>query len=502
MTPDIAGILEDVVHQFSDPFAFFRELVQNSLDAGTGEIEITVEFEPEEGVDTGLLIASVQDFGCGMSREVVETQLCRLFSSAKYGDLTKIGRFGIGFVSVYGVEPDWVCVDTGRDGESWRIIFLPDRSYELRALRTPCEGTLVRVAKSMTREEAAEFEQRAREVLQSWCAHIAVPVTFAGEDLRQPFEIASPCAIEFEESGTRAVVGLVHERHGAASYYNRGLLLQERDRSPWAHVAFKIDSRLLEHTLTRDDLLHDRGYHRVVETLEELATRRLPKLLIAELEDAARTEASGPREHELWSLLGAVSAANTVRGWANARIVPTLDGPKSVAELRTTPALFASPERTALAEAVNGIGQVVILTDVDVARGAFGLRAKRLDAAWVSLDARSWSEHAGGQALVPQLRAALREWDIVPERVWLGSWDGASCVACDDPEHPIRHSELAVPRLAKIDGRHLVLNLSDPVVRQTLELPAACIDIAVAALLREVDRNRAVDLLIRTVRPL
>jgi hypothetical protein len=66
-----------------------------------------------------------------MNREIIEKQLTRLFSSAKDGDRTKIGKFGIGFVSVFAIDPHIVCVDTSRDGEHWRVLF--GRGPPLRA---------------------------------------------------------------------------------------------------------------------------------------------------------------------------------------------------------------------------------------------------------------------------------------------------------------------------------------------------------------------------------
>ena len=41
-------ILDELVHQFADPVSCFRELIQNSIDAGTSEIEINFSFEGED----------------------------------------------------------------------------------------------------------------------------------------------------------------------------------------------------------------------------------------------------------------------------------------------------------------------------------------------------------------------------------------------------------------------------------------------------------------------
>ena len=118
----VRDALDELVNQFADPMSFLRELIQNAIDAGSEEIEVDVEFEPGKDGD-GVTIVRVDDFGEGMTREIVEKRLTRLFSSAKDGDMTKIGKFGIGFVSVFAIEPEAVCVDTAREGEAWRVLF-------------------------------------------------------------------------------------------------------------------------------------------------------------------------------------------------------------------------------------------------------------------------------------------------------------------------------------------------------------------------------------------
>ncbi len=203
----IRSILEDLIHQFSDPLAFYRELVQNSIDAGSGEVEISVEYEERE--PEGRAVIRVRDFGEGMTQEIIESRLTRLFSSGKDDDLTKIGRFGIGFVSVFAVEPDHVVVDTGREGTYLRALFDADRTYELFELDVPMEGTEVRILKTMDREEFEEIRERSRRAVRDWCKHAEVPIYLDGEEIREAFDVDSPCKIEHAEPGTRVVIGLV-----------------------------------------------------------------------------------------------------------------------------------------------------------------------------------------------------------------------------------------------------------------------------------------------------
>ena len=504
VTTEFAHILEDVVQQFSDPFAFFRELVQNSIDAGTQEIEIDVTYEVEGGADDGdgIAVATVRDFGCGMTREIIETQLCRLFSSAKYGDYTKIGRFGIGFVSVYGVEPEWVCVDTGRDGESWRIIFLPDRSYELRALREPVEGTTVRVAKRLSRDEFSAFRERARDVIASWCAHVPVPVTFAGHDLRQPFELDSPCVVEFEEQGTRAVIGLVERRAAPCAYYSHGLLLQEQAASPWPHVSFKVDSRHLEHTLTRDDLLHDHGYHRAVELLEQLATTQLPQMLLRELEELA-SGAPCPRRDRLLSLLAEVVPSGVLSVWHRHALIPSTEGPISAERVASVARLYSAPEPTPLTDAVAQRGEVVVFGPHDALASLLYWHRyplRDVNDVFVLLDVDPTRRKPSTSAFVRALLVELRHYAAEPSDVAFARWNGPPiAVARDSAEAQLR-AALRPPKLAELHGARLVLNLDTELVAAALRLARVDAAFAAALVCAALTPKHAADAAVRAAR--
>ena len=71
-----AEALSALVDQFSQRSAFVRELIQNSLDAGSGRVELHVAEDDDE------LIVSVRDDGEGMSLEIIQNYLLVLFSSS------------------------------------------------------------------------------------------------------------------------------------------------------------------------------------------------------------------------------------------------------------------------------------------------------------------------------------------------------------------------------------------------------------------------------------
>lgn len=290
---DIDSILDDLVHQFADPLAFFRELVQNSIDAGSGEVEVHIDHEDPDDEQPRAVI-EVRDWGEGMDREIIEDEFLRLFSSRKHGDLTKVGRFGIGFVSVFAIDPNAVVVDTGRSGEYWRVVFSEDRSWELYRLERPVEGTTVRIYVPMDRRECDQLRDDARKALTQWCKHPEIPVIYEGKDIRSDFDVDSELTTAHSEEGTRVVMGMVEDEEAPVGYYNRGLTLEETRTKRWPWVSYKIDSRYLEHTLTRDELLEDRHYAKAMELLGELAEDRLPESLIDRLEELAAADKWSP----------------------------------------------------------------------------------------------------------------------------------------------------------------------------------------------------------------
>jgi hypothetical protein len=310
--PDAASadLIEELVHQFSDPFAFYRELIQNSIDAGSSRIEVTLRYQPGHGSE--LLTAEVADWGEGMNRHTIEEYLVTKFRSTKEGDLTKIGKFGIGFLSVFAPVPELVMVETGRDGEDWRVLFHPDRSYELLRCPEPVEGTRVVLYKAMPPAAYREFAARSAEAVRRWCRHSQADVAFAagGEDgappgaplpVREPLQADAPFQVESRDEHTWIVAGPARGRPPQVGFYNRGLTLFEVREELVPGVSFKAVSNLLEHTLTRDNVKRDDRFEQVVARVRELQRGPMRERLAAELRLAA--EAPG-RESDYLALLG------------------------------------------------------------------------------------------------------------------------------------------------------------------------------------------------------
>lgn len=267
----IEDVFENLVGQFSDPFTFLRELIQNAMDAGSETVDVTVSYMP----DFGGVEVIVADSGEGMDLDIINERLTQLFSSTKEDDYTKIGKFGIGFVSVFALNPELVLVDTGRGGEFWRVAFNGTTSFRLLTLEQPVEGTQVKVYKKLAQEELEKFTRRAYDTIRFWCRYSETEVTFNGEPINESLRVESSCQVRVEKPGSILVCGLSGTQVSKFGYYNQGLTLMEGDQEELVGITYKIKSRYLEHTLTRDNVIHDDNYFKVMKILKQTAEGEL-----------------------------------------------------------------------------------------------------------------------------------------------------------------------------------------------------------------------------------
>ncbi len=332
-------VLDALVQQFSDRYAFIRELIQNSLDAGAARIDIRMEY------DGRALRIAVTDDGDGMDRAIIEGYLLTLFRSTKEDDLTKIGKFGIGFTSIFAMEPAEVVVDTGRDGVWHRVTFDASRAYTLSRLADPYEGTTVTLRLPRGRTSALEDVRGVRAAAARWCryADAAITLEAVGTDeeweptpVAAPFTVDAPVVVVDETDGMHVVLGPHASRTPPVGFYNRGITLWEGELGTIPGVCFRVAGRHLEHTLTRDNVIRDRHYDAVVARLQELARTRLAAAVHAEAE-AAAVAGDLARTRRLFA---AISEAAPWSWREDAPLVPgrTASGaaPLSLAALRAT----------------------------------------------------------------------------------------------------------------------------------------------------------------------
>jgi len=403
--------LEVLVNQFADPMSFVRELVQNAIDAGSVEIDVSCEWKPATE-DAGAAVIHIDDFGHGMDRTIIETKLTRLFSSDKEGDLTKIGKFGIGFVSVFAVQPDAVCLDTGRGGENWRVLFRRDRSFSLIRLPEPVEGTKIQVIKRMRASEFQALALRVRRALHFHCKHVDVALRFDGEPITEAFDLPQ-ALIKVRETTDLAeiVIGIMpRDTLAIGGFYNRGLtLLESASEVEVAGIAFKIQSSYLEHTLSRDNIVQDENYARIMVQREALLRGPLMNALMdklsALLSSGADADQLLPYQSALATLVSkGCTAPAGAEGCVVARSVQGgLVTLRALSAVATVGRLVYASQATPLAEGLAADGGVVLCD----------FQAPLVEAVYRSLAVRSL-EDASSDAEYPREVFALEERFVRP----------------------------------------------------------------------------------------
>lgn len=477
MSSLVQEALAGLVHQFSDPMACFRELIQNAVDANSTEIDVRF------GHEDGRLVIDVDDFGDGMDRRIIDSKLTRLFSSSKDDDRTKIGRFGIGFVSVFALQPEVIRIDTSRAGEHWRVIFRPDRSFTRVARDEPVDGTKIRIYRTATVEEARAFAARAREAIRFWCRHVPIEIRVDGRPIGEPFAAPGPCAVATTVGDARIAASYSPDEASFVGYYNRGLTLLEERESRFPGVHLKVWSPELEHTMTRDNVLRDAGYERVMRSAAELIAgplrARLRQVLV---ERVPRCHVPGDAtEHLLRALAGLRARGRLTRDELRAKILRCCDGSltdlESAARAARRAALFFAADRTRTGDLLAARGDLVLAA----APGSAALEAitlvggaapREVERAWCSTTLLPDHERPAGW---PRLAEALAR---------LAGVGGVELGRVDDPRTPAagraglaqpeRGGLAPVAELGDLDrGRWLVLNAAHPAIAGALALAAS-----------------------------
>jgi len=204
---EIKQLLNILIHSlYTQKEIFLRELLSNASDALTQmrfiqqtdreildpslELEVTLEVDPEQGILT------ISDTGVGMTSEEIRTNLgtiaqsgAKAFLEAAKEDQSNlvdvIGRFGVGFYSVFMVA-DWVKVisrsfQPEENAASW--IATGADTFEMGAAEKTSRGTTIEVK---LKEDALEFvnEGRLREVIRTHSDYLPYPI-YLGDSKEQ-----------------------------------------------------------------------------------------------------------------------------------------------------------------------------------------------------------------------------------------------------------------------------------------------------------------------------
>jgi len=514
--------LENLVRQFARPLDCLRELVQNSIDAGSPRVEVVLGWTPS-GDDAGVLSIAVQDFGEGMDEHVIDNELTRMFASSKAGDLSKIGRFGIGFTSVFAIAPEVVHVETGRHGKSWELVFHADRSFDKLALDSPRSGTRITLFKRIPTARRLEWRRDIEDALTFWCEHCQVPVSFDDSALldgpaasaapdphlpADPFaafeEAAAPVArvitrpldlpdtdwvVQHEEDGIQVWAGL--GRTPAYRWYNGGLTLLSttepsclgEHHDTLGHLRFKVQDRRLEHTLTRDNVIQDDAWKRAIDVLGRAAAKVEARIHEAHLEAAKAHTDLTPTLKALATIAGHTGSLARPREVH----VPQLEGPPTLLVQRVPFELARRP--TPLATAVARTRATVLVDSLEVRALARALQVRLpvpVDRRWVLIEANAPPDPTLVGAIHSVLRrAAVHSLTLHWCRVH--GLDAPFAVTREPKSVPMRRTELDAGALSRLMGvRDVWVNVDHRNVALAARVARVAPDLAAFALLQGV----------------
>ena len=473
----VEEVFKNLVDQFSDPFTCLRELVQNAMDAGTEQIDIRTSYLS----DPGGVCLEIRDFGEGMNRDIIDGKLTRLFSSDKENDLTKIGKFGIGFVSVFSLKPELVTVDTGRDGEYWRIAFDGGTDFQLFQLHQPIEATSVKLYKLLAWEDLEEFEERARSTVARWCRHSHIELSFNSERVNKPLEVESVCKVNVKDPLGLFNVGLTNQFPAPFGFYNSGLTLTEGQQEELPGVTFKVLSNHLEHTLTRDAVIKDDSYKKVMKKLVEIVDNQLFDQLCSQMQQTdptARDKTAEVAGSYLRHRYSDLSSAQLKQPF----IKDVFGNPVSLKALercaKDETRFFATNRQTALAE--RATREDIPVLPVELGSPTAELLSSLFEVPVVTLEknlavSRIVERPPGLRAIEADMRSLLKRGRIYVSSVVAVEYpdsiappDSAPCTFALGADRLVRRFRRGFWGTKYILPQHLLLDIHHPLVRKAL----------------------------------
>ncbi|MDP7181140.1 MAG: ATP-binding protein [Candidatus Woesearchaeota archaeon] len=289
---DSQGLTEVLMGQFAEPLLCFRELVQNSVDAGASAINIETGYD----IERELLRVNVLDDGAGMSKENVGVYLT-LFDSTKDTEIDTIGCMGAGKVFAHALGLENQIVTTG-DGESGhQLTFNSDLSGEIAEIE-PYQGTDVELLLPLKRYKARAFNKKLFEVVQQWCKYVKTPIYVNGESINRPFDISGDHKLRISEPGLEAVVALTGI--GRSELVRGGIMLDPSaelyDYDEKGHVlglfSSLIDAKEFDFPISRNGVVQNSNYERVCRVVKKATVKHFTEVFRQHAESKSQARLS------------------------------------------------------------------------------------------------------------------------------------------------------------------------------------------------------------------
>jgi len=191
MSPRIALLPESVINQIAAgevierPFSVVKELVENSIDAGAGQVDVEVELG-------GARLIRVRDDGSGMSREDMPLALQRhatskLRSLADLSALATLGFRGEALASIGAVARLTLTSRERGSGEAWTVSMQGSADIEGPTPAAHAAGTMIEVRdlffSTPVRRRFLKSERTEFLHIQDWLRRIALASPHLGLSL-------------------------------------------------------------------------------------------------------------------------------------------------------------------------------------------------------------------------------------------------------------------------------------------------------------------------------
>lgn len=275
---NIEQIVQELSKQFRDREDAFRELLQNSIDSDTPQIDVYYQERPAERDDHVKLDIVFEDYGCGMNIFEREEYFRKLFKSSKEKNKRKIGKYGIGISSVFALDIEELYVEScgknrkTEEKESWMMYIkdIKDRPSYIINETDERKGTKVILTKTLKIDEVAAFKQKAKEKMKYYCKRSRTPIYVEKDFINEDFDIDS--GIKSYKSYDRIEFVLAVTDQPFYELHNNRLLLEERwlnffDR--WENISALISSQDLKHTFSRDAVKRDKTFNNIAKFVEK-----------------------------------------------------------------------------------------------------------------------------------------------------------------------------------------------------------------------------------------
>lgn len=223
--------LERALHEAKryggDTWVFLREWVQNSRDAGAGEVALRA------AVDMDSEWVECMDDGVGMSDAEMRQYLFRLYASSKEQDAQSIGFFGVGFWSILLFEPSWILIESCK-GDQATAYRLDCETFEIESVEPSLSSHGFRVKLHRRRRFA-----RSRDLIDELSValirfagpirplppQLSLRLTVNGFPVNQPLKQPQFLATSLVLEGARGYVGF--GTRPWVRLYKGGILLRE-----------------------------------------------------------------------------------------------------------------------------------------------------------------------------------------------------------------------------------------------------------------------------------